>query len=220
MDVKKYLQQKAEKDASSVLSESDKKYCKTIALQSDLPPKYRYNRKFWACISCAVCVLIAAIITIAVIFAPRKPIMYFEDKIVFQSSTLEELNNTSKYFQVSSIENAILDVSMNYDSDSGDKLYYETNARGFFESSYAISSIIVVINKNYNYPFEKRGDIVATQPLDGYTLNYYVDESFDSTQYSGWIQLKTETVYITYTQKPSLGDEKFFEYVQSVVQAK
>ena len=115
MDIKKYLQQKAEEDASSVLSDSDKEYCKAIVLQSELPPRNRFNRKFWACISCAVCVLIAAVITIAVIFAPRKPIMYFEDKIVFQLSTIEELNNDTKYFQVSSIENAILDISMNYD---------------------------------------------------------------------------------------------------------
>lgn len=218
MDIKKYLQQKAEEDASSVLSESDKEYCKAIALQSDLPPRNRYNRKFWACISCAVCVLIAAVITIAVIFAPKKPLMYFEE-IDFQSSTIEELNNDSKYFKVNSLENTSYDFSMNYDVDSGQKLYYEANIRGFFENSYVITSLLIVINKYYNYPYEKLGEMV-TQPLNGYTLNYYVDESFESTQYTGWIKLKTETVYITYTQTPSLGDQAFFTYVQSVIQAK
>ncbi len=215
MDIKEYLQQKAEEDASSVLSESDKEYCKSIALQSNLPPRNRYNRKFWACISCAVCVLVAAIITIAVIFAPRKPLMYFEENIVSQHSTIEAFNSDSKQFEINLIEYSTYDFSMSCDSESGDKLYYETQIKGFFESS----SIVIVINKNYNYPFEELGEMV-TQPLDGYTLNYSVDESFDSTQYSGWIKLKTETVYITYTQKPSLGNDKFFEYVQSVIQAK
>ncbi|MDE6075758.1 MAG: hypothetical protein K2G26_04910, partial [Clostridia bacterium] len=102
MDVKKYLQQKAEEDASSVLSESDKEYCKAIVLQSDLPPRNRYNRKFWACISCAVCVLIAAVITIAVIFAPKKPIMYFEDNILSRDSTIFELNEDLQFFSVDS----------------------------------------------------------------------------------------------------------------------
>ena len=152
MDIKEYLQQKAEEDASSVLSESDKEYCKAIVLQSELPPRNRFNRKFWACISCAVCVLIAAVITIAVIFAPRKPIMYFEDKIVSQPSTIAEVNSDSRFFSVSSLNNTTYVFKMNYDSESGDKLFYNVNLKGFFEQS----SLIFVINKNYDYPFDKQ----------------------------------------------------------------
>ncbi|MDE7163276.1 MAG: hypothetical protein K2O44_04275 [Clostridia bacterium] len=215
MDIKKYLQQKAEEDASSVLSESDKEYCKAIAQQSDLPPRNRYNRKFWVCISCAVCVLLAAVITIAVIFAPKKPIMYFEDKIVSRISAIDELNADSQFFSVDSSDSVMSEIKMYYDEESGDKLYYRVNLDGFFEKS----TIILVINKNYTYPFDELSEI-STEPLEGYTLNYSVDENFDNTQYTGWIQLKTETVYITYTQKLPLGDQAFFTYVQSVVQAK
>ncbi|MDE5766063.1 MAG: hypothetical protein K2I17_02720, partial [Clostridia bacterium] len=124
MDIKEYLQQKAEEDASSVLSESDKEYCKAIALQSNLPPRNRYNRKFWACISCAFCVLVAAIITIAVIFAPKKPIMYFEDNILSQNATISELNGDLQFFSVDSSVGITSETKMYYDSESEDKLYY------------------------------------------------------------------------------------------------
>lgn len=218
MDIKEYLQQKAEEDASSVLSKSDKEYCNAIALQSNLPPRNRYNRKFWVCISCAVCVLIAAIITIAVIFAPRKPIMYFEDNIITQASSISELNSDSKFLSISLSENTTYEVEKNYDSKSGDKLFYNANLKSFIESS----SLIVVINKNYDYTSFDKHEGEKKEPLNGYDLYYYPASAagLDGVKYKGWIKLKTETVYITYTQKLPLGDQAFFEYVQSVIQAK
>ncbi|MDE7075904.1 MAG: hypothetical protein K2O62_01110 [Clostridia bacterium] len=218
MDLKEYMQQKADDPFLSDLSEEQKEYCREVEasyVEVRAAKPVMDKRKFWAFFSGAAAVLVAAVITIAVIFAPRKPLMYFDDKIVSEHSTIEALNNDSKQFKVNLIEYTTFDFSMSYDSDSGDKLYYEINSEGFFEKSI----IKIVINKNYNYSFKELGETVA-KPLNGYTLNYYVEESFDSTQYTGWIKLKTETVYITCTQKPSRGNEAFFTYVQSVIQAK
>lgn len=220
MDIKKYLQQKAEEDVSSVLSEEEKEYCKSIALESEFQKgRRRLDRRFWVPFSCALCVLLAAVIAIAIIFAPRTPpIRYFDDKIVSQISTLEEVNKDSKYFNVTQIDNSNFAVSMSYDSDSGDKLYYEANIKGFFENS----NFVIVVNKNYQYPFEKPESGIVTKKLDNYLLNYFVDENAGRVEYSGWISLKTETAYITYTSilSQSPDDEAFFTYVQSVIQAK
>ena len=220
MDIKKYLQQKAEEDVSSVLSEEEKEYCKSIALESEFQKsRRRLDHRFWVPFSCALCVLLAAVIAIAIIFAPRKsPIRYFDDKIVFRPSSIEELNGDTKFFNVTQLENTLYDFSLSYDSDSGDKLYYEVNAKGFIENSH----FILVINKNYQYPFEKPENGIVTKKLDNYSLSYFVDENAGSVEYSGWINLKTETAYITYTNilSQSPDDEAFFTYVQSVIQAK
>lgn len=220
MDIKKYLQQKAEEDVSSVLSEEEKEYCKSIALESEFQKGRRMlDRRFWVPFSCALCVLLAAVIAIAIIFAPRKPpIRYFDDKIVSQISTLEEVNANAKYLSVIQIENTSYEFSLGYDSDSGDKLFYEANLDGFFEKAH----LVIVVNKNYEYPFEKPADGIVEKKLDNYSLNYFVDENAGSVEYSGWINLKTETTYITYTNilSQSPDDEAFFTYVQSVIQAK
>ena len=225
MDLKEYMQQKAEDPFLSDLSEEDKEYCREVEasyVKEHTAKPVVDRRKFWAFFSSAAAILVAAVVLICIYLIPKKPpLKYLDEKIVSQQSNIEELNNDSKYFKVSLIDNNTFTFSMNYDSASNDKLYYETHTRGFFGSSYVISSIIVVINKNYDYPFDKPVEAIKEQ-LNGYELNYLAltVEGLDSTQYSGWIQLKTETVYITYTQTPSLGDDKFFEYVQSVVQAK
>lgn len=220
MDIKKYLQQKAEEDVSSVLSEEEKEYCKSIALESEFQKgRRRLDRRFWVPFSCALCVLLAAVIAIAIIFAPRKsPIRYFDDKIVSQASNLEELNDNTKFFSVVQVENTSFEFSLSYDSDSGDKLYYEANIKGFFENS----NLVIVVNKNYEYPFKKPADGIVVKKLDNYLLNYFVDENAGRVEYSGWINLKTETAYITYTNilSQSPDDEAFFTYVQSVIQAK
>lgn len=220
MDIKKYLQQKAEEDVSSVLSEEEKEYCKSIALESEFQKgRRRLDRRFWVPFSCAMCVLLAAVIAIVIIFAPRKPpIRYFDDKIVFRTSGIEELNGDTKYFNLTQLENTLYDFSLSYDSDSGDKLYYEVNAKGFIENSH----LVIVVNKNYEYPFDSEGNEIVKKNLNDYTLNYYLISGGDQIQYNGWINLKTETTYITYTNiaSQSPDDEAFFTYVQSVIQAK
>lgn len=220
MDIKKYLQQKAEEDVSSVLSEEEKEYCKSIVLESEFQKgRRRLDRRFWVPFSCALCVLLAAVIAIAIIFAPSKsPIRYFDDKIVSQTSNLEELNSNSKYFSVAQNENTSCEFSLGYDSDSGDKLFYEVNLDGIFEKSH----LVFVVNKNYNYPFNIEGNAIAEKKLEDYTLNYFMNVGGDRVQYKGWVKIKTETAYITYTNiaSQSPDDEAFFTYVQSVIQAK
>lgn len=220
MNLKDYMQKKADDPFLSDLSEEEKEYCREVEAsyaQEHAAKPVVDRRRFWAFFSSAAAILIAAVVLICIFLIPKKPpLKYLDEKIVSEHSTIESLNNDTKQFSISVIDYTTFDFSMSYDSYSGDKLYYEINTDGFFEKSI----IIIVINKNYEYPFEKRGDSAVTEPLNGYTLNYYVDESFESTQYSGWIKLKTETVYISYTQTPSLDNEAFFTYVQSVIQAK
>lgn len=216
MNLKQFMEQKADEEFSSVLSDSEKEYCKQ--LEAEYPVKgIRDKRKLWIFFSCAFAVLIAAVITISIIFAPHKssPLKYQGEKKSV-TSTISNLNSDTKYFDISLVGNAICAIALNYDVESGDKLYYEMDASGPFETS----QFIFVINQDYNYEFKKHEGQEEKKPLDGYEINYFKSDLIDNTQYTAWIKVKSETAYITYTQTPSLGDQAFFDYVESVIKLK
>lgn len=216
MNLKQFMEQKADEEFSSVLSDSEKEYCRQ--LEAEYPVKgIRDKRKFWVFFSCAFAILIAAVITISVIFAPHNssPLKYQGERKLVEA-TIADLNSNTKYFDISLVENASCKFALNYDVESGDKLYYEMEASGFFETS----KFVFLINKDYNYEFKKPSGQEDKKQLNGYQINYFISNSIDSTKYIAWIKIKTETAYITYTQTPSLGDQAFFDYVQSVIKAK
>ena len=217
MDLKEFMRQKADEEFSSGLSESDKEYCKQ--LEADYPVELvKYRRKYWACFFCAAAILVAAIIIIYIIFAPdRSPLRYQGEKNTV-ASTIIELNKDTNYFETNTKENTLCEVRMNYDVESGDKLYYEMSLDGLLETA----QFVFVINLDFEYEFEKPIGQELKEKLDGYELNYIIGSAsaLDSTQYYAWIKLNTETIYITYTQVAPLGDQAFFDYVQSVIKAK
>lgn len=216
MNLKQFMEQKADEEFSSVLSDSEKEYCKQ--LEAEYPVKVIGDkRKFWIFFSCALAILIAAVITISIVFAPRRssPLKYQGEKKSVDS-TIADLNSDTKYFDISLVENAKCGIALNYDVESGDKLYYEMTAKGFFENA----KFIFVINPDYTYDIEKTDEQEYKKPLVGYEINYVSGSTIESTQYTAWIKIKTETAYISYTQSPSLGDQAFFDYVQSVIKAK
>ncbi len=216
MNLKKFMEQKADEEFSSVLSDSEKEYCRQ--LEAEYPVKdIRDKRRFWVFFSCAFAILVAAVITISIIFSPHNssPLKYQGEKKSVDS-TIADLNSDTKYFDISLVENARCKVSLSYDVESGDKLYYGLEARGLFETS----QFIFVINPDYNYEFKKFEGEEQQKQLSGYEINYVSRDLIDSSQYTAWIKIKTETAYITCTQSPSRGDQAFFDYVQSVINVK
>ncbi|MDE7379911.1 MAG: hypothetical protein K2N14_02550 [Clostridia bacterium] len=216
MNLKQFMEQKADEEFSSVLSESEKEYCRQ--LEAEYPVHIIADkRRLWVFFSCAFAIFIAAVITICVIFRPSNssPLKYQGEKESV-TSNITDLNSDTKYFEISLVADAECKIALNYDVESGDKLYYEMDASGFLENS----RFVFVINPDYNYDIEKTDKQENKEPLNGYEINYYSSASLDSAQYTAWIQLNTETVYITYTQVMPLGDKAFFDYVQSVIKLK
>lgn len=221
MDLEKYLRQKAEEEIASVLTEEDKEYCEKLVLENGIKRRaVVYSRKFRVFFSCAACVLVAAVITLSIIFVPRKaPLKYFDEKMDLRAATVEELNKDAKYFQISLMENATGTFKLHYDTDTGHNLYYNAEIKYFTENL----KLDYVVNRNYNYNFDKTANPL-TEQLDGYVLKYYpaYSNGFYSVEYKGWISKKTETIYLTYTQLKPMDDsgDAFFAFVESVISVK
>ena len=217
MNLKEFMEQKAEEDFSSVLSESDKEYCRQ--LEAEYPVKnIRDKRKLWIILSCAFAVLVAAVITISIIFAPHKSPLKYQGEKKAVESTIVDLNSNTKHLEINFVDSAECEVYLNYDVESNDKLYYEMNVTGFFENA----EFVFVINQDYEYEFEKPAGEENNKPMNGFEINYVIqpDSGLGSVKYTAWTKVKTETVYITYTQIMPLGDQAFFDYVQSVIKVK
>ncbi|MDE7087130.1 MAG: hypothetical protein K2O67_02950 [Clostridia bacterium] len=218
MNLKKYMQQKADDPFFADLNEGDKEYCRQ--LEAEYPVKStKDKRRIWVFISCAFAILVAAVIAISIIFAPHNSPLKYQGEKKADASTIADLNSDAKNFNVSLKDNTDCNIYLNYDIDSGDKLYYEMAATGFFETS----KFVFVINNDYNYEFEKPAGQEQKAPLNGYEISYVSSVTSglnNSAKYTAWIQFNTETIYITYTQTPSMGDQAFFDYVQSVIKAK
>ena len=84
-------------------------------------------------------------------------------------------------------------------------------------------TIQVDINKNYNIKF-KLGEDISYKQLSDYTIKYEKVEMSDTNpntvNYKGVIEISSEIVYIEYRQLVDLGEQTFFDDVQSVVKAK
>lgn len=221
MDLKEYMQKKAEDPILSELSEEDREYCRQLEVNSSEKSAVKAindRRRFWIFFSCAAAILVAAVILICIFVPKKSPLKYLEANIVSQTSNITELEKDLKDLDFVILDTATYSFALCYDSDSGDNLYYEVFVNDFYENAH----IIFVINKNYTYQIEEHKEQLLKKQMDGYELNYYegVAVGFSDTQYTGWIKLKSETVYITYTQTPTLDENAFFAYVQSVIQAK
>lgn len=174
--------------------------------------------KFLTPVFTFVCTL-AITLTCIFMLTPKSPkdLVYNEDKIISQNSTLNVLNTDTKYFNLNVYDGSTAMIYLMYDSESKDKLYYSLHA-DIDESSIQLN---IVINKNYNYKFELEKEPTVKQ-LTEYEITYTSESSRGDPQinYKGWIKVDTETVYFDYMQIPAMGDEAFFESVQQIIKVK
>lgn len=173
----------------------------------------------WKILTPLVSVLGAIAITLTCVFTLRSKddFLYQDEFIKNQESTFEEMRADFKYINLDYIKENIDQLSMSYDTVSNDKLFYGMHA--YFELS--TIDLVVVINENYNYKFEIKGEPTSKE-LDDYTVSY-VSESLrgePQINYRGFIKVETETVYFDYVQIPAMGDEAFFESIQQIIQIK
>ena len=225
MKLKKYLRKMAEIDADKLLNEKDEMYIQKM-LQYQVPQaavrrKFTQTTAFRAIIGSIVSAAILSVIIFPSIFVNNTPktIRYFDYNIKEQVCSYEEMLLNINYFQI--VENSAnkFRIYLNYDSISGDKLYYTIDGN----LTLANFTIQVDINKNYNIKF-KLGEDISYKQLSDYTIKYEKVEMSDTNpntvNYKGVIEISSEIVYIEYRQLVDLGEQTFFDDVQSVVKAK
>lgn len=224
MKLEEFLRQQAEKDVENLLTESDREFCRQLAQDvREKPAETQCKRpkiKLWAGIGSAVAAVLLAVIIIpfALIKKPDDEILYKEENIVNTVCSLEDLNNDSTVFEVIQTEDSKIAVKRFYDTVSNDFLYYEVNVTGIISEYY----LYVVVNSKYNYNFDLGQELLSVQ-LPDYSINYCSvtpDDNRIEAKYKGVINLNTETVYIDYGQLIDLGEQVFFEDIQSILKVK
>ncbi len=127
------------------------------------------------------------------------------------------MQSNIKYFEIENNEDYT--IYLNYDSVSGDYLYYNIE----YSTLFADFKILIDINKNYSIKF-KLGEDISYKQLSDYIMKYekveMSDANSNTVNYKGVIEIRSEIVYIEYRQLVDLGEQTFFDDVQSIVKAK
>lgn len=223
MNIKKYLQQRAEKDAEKLLTEEDRQFCRNLFIAESAPqqPVIAKPKTF----KIKVLTSLAAVLVIGIVLGVTLPLVlnrnipvgdihYKEENIVQTACTIEDVNDNAKYFQIIEAENMSLFTQLKYDSVSKDKLYYIIEG----DTGIAVFTLYIVINKNYDFEFSIGNELLIKPEI--YNLNYEVIKGNNTANYLGVINNGTETAYINYNQIYDLGEQVFFAELQSVLTVK
>lgn len=225
MNVKKFLREQAEKNAENLLDENDLLYLQQFESVEEgaatAKPRRVSRRKLWAIISPFVTVAVAAVIIFPSVFVKRKGDIFYQEANVREvASSIEDLRSDLEFFDIS-VQESDITVLLNYDSISNDKLYY--TLEGTNEISLSDFKFYVIINENYNYNFELNENLFVKE-FNNYNLKYeYIEiEVGASINYifKGKITVNTEIIYIEYNQIIDLGEQAFFDDIESIIKVK
>ena len=222
MNLKKYIKLKESAQEVQLSEEEEMLYNSLLKRTEQNNAKktaIKKNRHLWKIVTLIVSVLGAIAITLTCVFTMRMPddVLYGYENIISEESTFGSMLEDIRYLDLENLGPTIDQVSMSYDLESNDKLYYSISADIDLSSLY----LVIVINEKYNYEFNLKTEPLIND-LNDYTIFYNRESSRGDPQinYSGWIQVQTETVYFNYVQIPALGDEAFFESIQQIIQVK
>ncbi len=223
MNVKKFLREQAEKNAENLLDENDLLFLQHFESVEEgaatAKPRRLSRKKLWAILSPVVTVAVAAIIIFPSVFVKRKGNIFYQEANVREvASTIEDLRSNLKYFDIESkeIESTVL---LNYDLVTNDKLYYTLEG----VKQLSEFKLYILINENYHKNFDI-GSGLAIQEMTDYNLNYECIEVEDigsvTNLYRGIITVNTEIIYIEYNQLIDLGEQAFFDDIESIIKVK
>lgn len=223
MNLKKHIRLKNSNNRERQLTEEEQALYNSLIVQvesnaaSGTAVKKKQN--LWRILTPILSVAGAIAITLTCIFALRnsRDFVYFDENSISEKSTFIDMQTDLSYVNFEYIESDINQVSMIYDSKSGDKLYYTCKA----DVDFYVVDLAVVINIKYQYKFEINGEVVTKQ-LPDYEITYSEISSRGQpdTTYKGWIKVQTETVYFNYVQTPDAGEDAFLESIQQIVKVK
>lgn len=180
----------------------------------------RYNN-FWKVFSAVATACVAVVVvTVSVVFTRDNSFVYYkEEDIQTKTSNILTLSEDSDYFKFDLSEDYI--ITLKYDEVSGDHLYYSAEktilgTENLFQ---------IVINEHYTLPYEELQD-AKTVTLDSYAITYEFSQynleelGIEGSKYIGYIKVQTETVYFDMKLLPSMQEEQFFDYIQTIVKVK
>lgn len=220
----------AEIDADKLLNEKDEMYIQKM-LQYQVPQavvrrKFTQTTAFRAIIGSIVSAAILSVIIVPSVLVNKnhgdiadKPndVHYNDYNVVYKSCGYSDMQSNIKYFQIENNEG--YKIYLNYDSVSGDYLYYNIE----YSTLFADFKLLIDINKNYSIKF-KLGEDISYKQLSDYIMKYekveMSDANSNTVNYKGVIEISSEIVYIEYRQLVDLGEQTFFDDVQSIVKAK
>lgn len=225
MRLKRYLQQKAEKDAESLLTESDMQFCMQLASEvqekSAVAESKKPGIKLWASLGSAIAVALVAVIIIPVALSrkPSSEVHYHGGGVSHTLCQLQDLNADLSCFEVVKREDIQFASELYCDPVSNDKFYYGVCVDAYISRL----DLYIVVNKNYNYPYNLSKEAL-TEQFTGYTLNYVRLNNKEigdvEAQFEGVIYSDAETVYVEYKHLFDGSEQAFFKDLQSVLKAK
>ncbi len=166
------------------------------------------------CIGSIVTVALAvAIVCVALLYNPasgQDEHYYASGDENRRSSSCEELNTDTVYFDLAGDVNA--DVDIVFDTVSNDTLYY--HAEVSLEDTFESLKLIFVTNEFYNYTFGHL-DFNRHETLRAYVLDYVVTTEEEDGIYTHKVDAElitdNEKIYISY-EELSLEEESNFVY--------
>lgn len=223
MDLKKYIQQQAGNDAENLLTEDDRQYCMKLAEEAQANPAVsrRPNIKLWTGVASACAVALAAVVVIPVALTrgPADDVYYNDENINSVTCLIQDINANSNVFEIITVENTLFKYELFYDTVTSDKLYYSVNVTSDLSKFY----LYIVVNPKFDLKFET-GTVLQNKQLTDYSVKYEnvtADEFSEyEARYKGSIESGAETVYIEYNQLIDLGEQAFFDDIQSVLKVK
>lgn len=188
--------------------------------QSATPEKNRLSKKSLFVIGASSLVTVALLIAIICVVILYDPVNKSQEHYYSsgdenrRSSTVEELNADTVYYDLRSDINADADIV--FDTVSNDDLYYEVNID--LEDTFENVKIVVVTNKFYDYKFE-HFDYTDRETLGSYVLNYIVmtqeEDGIYTHKVDAEIITSAEKIYITYE---GLGLEQESNFIYCIEQ--
>ena len=209
----KHIWDEVNKNINSEITRKDEFYSK---IQKEYFSKRKKDRVLWTWILIPVISAIVVVLGITIHFISvnnKPPLEYAEDNKIIVGSSIDEINNSSKYFCFNF--DVVKDVKIErfYDSVSGDTLLYS------IECVYGESeiSLFFVSNIRYDYkyniaPFEGNTNISGLQFL--YDKQY--EEYFLTMK--AFTEKQGQKIMVTYQELSEDGSEdSFWNFIESFI---
>lgn len=181
---------------------SRKKYEKDDFLdemKSDVVVKANHNKSFFLLFAISLIVIIVAITLICMYCIPKEPI-YFAENEIHESSTLEQINKTSKEFQIIECDGYEFTYKKTIDKKSKVLLSYFITLVD--DSELSQLQIRIIVNERFQYS-EDTKKLSKKEVYDKFSMQYIENMKDELGVYSfeskGFIQKNKEKVYISYS---------------------
>lgn len=167
-------------------------------MKSDVVVKANHNKSFFLLFAVSLVVIIVAITLICVYCIPTENI-YFAENEIFESSTLEQINKTSKEFQVFECDGYEFTYKKTIDKKSEVLLSYFITVVD--DSELSQLQIRIIVNERFQYS-ENIETLTKKEAYNNFSMQYIENIKDEHGVYSfeskGYIQKNKEQVYILY----------------------